>query len=82
MSKILSNKSPHQEKFFDKFTGEKYVYVSDFYKNGIKHYRLISDNSGEPALLSKKGLENRFESSPVAGMYNLKTLYKKLKIRA
>ena len=74
MSKILSNKSLHQEKFFDKMTGEKYVYVSDFYKNGIKHYRLISDNSGEPALFSQKGLENRFESSPDVGMHNLKTL--------
>ena len=81
MSETELDEVKHQQSFFDKLTGQEYLYVSCSYQNGIRHYRFSSVESGEPLLLSEKGHKIRFDKSPDIGLRNFKKLYKKVIVR-
>ena len=81
MSETELDEVKHQKSFFDKLTEQQYLYASDSYQNGIKHYQFASVKHGEQLLLSEKGLKIRFDKSPDIGLGNFKKLHKKVIVR-
>ncbi len=81
MSETELDEVKHQKSFFDKLTEQQYLYASFSYRNGFRHYRFTSIESGEPLLPSEKGHKIRFDKSPDIGLGNFKKLYKKVIVR-
>ena len=81
MSENELDEVKHQQSFFDKLTGQEYLYASFSYQNGFRHYRFTSVEPGEPLLPSEKGHKIHFEKSPDIGLGNSKKLYKKVIVR-
>ena len=81
MSENELDEVKHQQSFFDKLTGQEYLYASFSYQNGFRHYRFTSVEPGEPLLPSEKGHKIRLDKSPNIGHINLKKLYKKVIVR-
>ena len=81
MSENELDEVKHQQSFFDKLTGQEYLYASFSYQNGFRHYQFTSVESGEPLLPSEKGHKIRLDKSPDIGLRNFKNLHKKVIVR-
>ena len=77
MTQLVTDSAEVNQHFFDKFTGQRYLCVSETSRDGIKHYRLRSEDCGDAILLSERGLKIRFHSDPDIGSENLKNLFRR-----
>ena len=77
MLETANDYTENNQHFFDKFTGQRYFCVSETHRDGIKHYRLKSEDCGDAILLSESGLKLRFHSNPDIGSENLKNLFRR-----
>ena len=62
-------------RLFDKSTGREYVCLSPINLEGIKHYRLKAQDTGDIILLSESGLKIRFHNKSDIGIKNIKNIF-------